>query len=63
MKVKIIQDECTGCEECVEAVESVFAMDDDGDLAVVKVDTVPGDLEEEVKEAAEDCPAEAIVVE
>ena len=63
MKVKIIADECTGCEECVEAVEAVFGMDDDGDLAVVKVDTVPADLEDDVKEAAEDCPAEAIVIE
>ncbi len=63
MKVKIIEDECTGCEECVEAVEDVFKMSDDGELAVVKVDVVPANLEDDVKEAAEECPAEAITVE
>ena len=63
MKVKILEDECTGCEECVEACEDVFAMNDSGDIAVVKVDVVPADLEDDVKEAAEECPAEAIVVE
>ncbi|MCP4606756.1 MAG: ferredoxin [Proteobacteria bacterium] len=63
MKVKIIEDECTGCEECVEAVEDIFEMTDDGELAKVKVETVPSDLEDDVKEAADDCPAEAIVVE
>ena len=63
MKVKINADECTGCEECVEAVEDVFAMTDDGELAKVKVDPVPADLEDDVKSAAEDCPAEAIIIE
>jgi ferredoxin len=63
MKVKILKDECTGCEECVDAVPDVFEMNEDGDLAVVKVETVPPNLEDEVEETAEDCPAEAIVVE
>lgn len=63
MKVKIIEDECTGCEECVEAVPDVFEMNDDGEIAKVKVDTVPEELEDDVEQQAEDCPAEAIVVE
>jgi ferredoxin len=63
MKVKIIEDECTGCEECVEAVPDVFEMSEDGELAKVKVETVPSDLEDAVEEQVEDCPAEAIVVE
>jgi len=63
MKVKIIEDECTGCEECVEAVPDVFEMSEDGELAKVKVETVPSELEDEVEQQAEDCPAEAIVVE
>lgn len=63
MKVKVDSDLCTGCEECVEAVPAVFAMNDEGELAVVKVETVPADLEEAVQEAADDCPAEAITVE
>ena len=63
MKVKILEEECTGCEECVEAVEDVFKMSDDGELAIVKMETIPSDLEDDVKEAAEDCPAECIVIE
>jgi ferredoxin len=63
MKVKIIEDECTGCEECVEAVPDVFEMSEDGELAKVKVETVPAELESEVEQQAEDCPAEAITVE
>ncbi|MDJ0765610.1 MAG: ferredoxin [Myxococcota bacterium] len=63
MKVIINEEECTGCEECVEAVDAVFAMTEDGELAKVKVDVVPPNLEDDVKEAADDCPAEAIIVE
>ena len=63
MKVKIIEEDCTGCEECVESCEDIFKMSDDWDMAVVKVETVPADLEDDAKTAAEDCPAEAIVIE
>ena len=63
MKVKIDADECTACEECVNLVPDVFEMNDDGDVAVVKVDVIPPDWEEEVREAAEDCPAECIFIE
>ncbi len=63
MKAKIDEDLCTGCEECVEAVPDVFEMNEDGELAVVKVETIPEDLEDDVQEAANDCPAEAIIVE
>jgi ferredoxin len=63
MKVRIDDDACTGCEECVEALPDVFEMNDDGELAVVKLETVSGDLEEAVQTAADDCPAEAIIIE
>jgi ferredoxin len=33
------------------------------DVATVTVDTVPSDLDECVRQAAEDCPAEAIMIE
>ena len=63
MKAKIDEDLCTGCEECVEAVPDVFEMDDDGELAKLKVDTIPAELEDDVRTAAEDCPAESIIIE
>ena len=63
MKVRIDEELCTGCEECVDAVPDVFEMNEDGELAKVKVETVPADLEDAVQETADDCPAEAIIIE
>jgi ferredoxin len=63
MKAKIDEEECTACEDCVDTLPSIFQMNDDGDMAVVKETPVPSDLEDEVKEVAEDCPAEAIIIE
>ena len=60
MKAVVDPDLCTGCELCVDTCPDVFEMQDD--VAVVTVDVVPEEFEEEVKEAAESCPAEAISV-
>ena len=62
MKVKIDEDLCTGCEDCVNEVPEVFEMNDDG-LAQVKSEDVPSEQEAKVKQSAEDCPASAIEVE
>jgi ferredoxin len=35
----------------------------EGDLAVAKVDKVPSDAEETCREAVEECPVEAIIIE
>jgi ferredoxin len=49
-------DLCTGCELCVETVPDVFQME--GDVATV---TDPeGASEEEIQEAVDNCPVEAI---
>jgi len=61
MKAVVDPDLCTACELCVDICSDVFEMSDD--VAVVKVDTVPADLEDDVREAAESCPAEAISIE
>lgn len=61
MKVKVIQDKCVGCGNCVSLTEScVFDFDDDG-FAKAIVDEVPADYEEKAKEAIKQCPTEAIV--
>ncbi|NTW16974.1 MAG: ferredoxin [Syntrophaceae bacterium] len=62
MKVSIDKDLCTGCGLCAESVPEVFEMTDD-DIAVVKIKTVNDALIDQVKEASEDCPAEAIIIE
>jgi len=59
MKVTVT-NECVSCGLCVESCPDVFEMDDD--QAEVKVDVVPADLEQAVRDAAEECPVEAIEV-
>ncbi|HNR67533.1 MAG TPA: ferredoxin [bacterium] len=61
MKVKVDPDLCTACELCVDSVPDVFEMGDD--VAQVKVKVVPSDLEDDVRDAADSCPAEAIIIE
>ena len=61
MKVKVDRDMCTGCELCIDACPEVFEMHED--LSRAKMEVVPKDLEDSVRETAEDCPVEAIIVE
>jgi ferredoxin len=62
MKARIDPDLCSGCGLCEENCPEVFEMDDD-DTARVKMKDIPSSLEESVKEAADDCPEEAIIIE
>lgn len=61
MKVRVDPDLCTACELCTETCPDILEMGED--VATVKVDVVPSDSEECVRQAAEDCPAEAIIIE
>ena len=61
MRIRVDQDLCIGDETCVELGPEVFEMD--GDVAVAKMEEVPEELEEACTEAAESCPAEAIIIE
>jgi len=61
MKVRVDKEICVGDETCVEVCPEVFEME--GDAAIAKMENVPKDLEEKVKEAALSCPVEAIIIE
>jgi ferredoxin len=61
MKVKIDPDLCTGDEICVQMCPEVFEMEDD--KAVVLQEEVPEELQDSVREAADSCPSEAIIIE
>ena len=60
MKAKVT-DECIACEVCVDMCPEVFEMGDE--YAEVKVDTVPPEHEDTVREAADSCPTSAIELE
>jgi len=60
MHAEIIAEKCTGCGMCPGICPDVFEMEDA--LATVKVDPVPESMREETIEAAESCPAAAIIV-
>jgi len=59
MKVRIT-DDCVACETCVETCPQVFEMGEE--FAEVLVAEVPPEHEEAVREAAEECPSEAIII-
>ncbi len=61
MKVKVDEETCIGCEVCSETCPEVFEMNDD--KAHVKVDEVPEAVAKTCREAAENCPVEAIEIE
>ncbi|MDZ7722331.1 MAG: ferredoxin [candidate division KSB1 bacterium] len=60
MKASIDESLCTACELCVDTCPDVFEMGDD--VAQVKVDTVPAEFEDDVRDAADSCPAECISI-
>ncbi len=60
MKAKVDPTLCTACELCSQTCPEVFRME--GDTAVAYVNPVPAEHEKSAKEAATDCPAEAIII-
>jgi ferredoxin len=60
MKVRVTED-CIACGLCVDTCPEAFDMGDE--FAEVIVDEVPEEAQEACRQAAEECPVEAIVVE
>ena len=60
MQAKVDPDVCTGCELCTQTCPEIFSMS--GDVAVAKDSDVPPEYEDTCRQAAEECPVEAIII-
>ena len=63
MKVKVNQDKCIGCGNCVALSDNEIFDFNDGGLAECIKDEIPEDLVDTAKSAIEQCPTEAISIE
>ena len=61
MNIKVDQDKCIGCGGCVGICDTVFDYNDEG-LATVINEDIDDETLEDVKDAAENCPTEAISI-
>jgi ferredoxin len=62
MKV-IVTENCMGDRRCNDLCPEVFEYDEDELKSIVKVDKVPAQYEALVRQAADECGADAIIVE
>lgn len=60
MKASVDKDTCIGCGLCENICPEVFRME--GDKAVIYVEPVPQKLETSCKQAADECPVAAILI-
>ena len=61
-KVGVLTDRCISSGNCVDVASEVFDMDDDG-LVIALVDEVDGEVRDQVEQAAQVCPVQAILLE
>lgn len=57
-----VNEECIACGLCEASASDIFEISDDN-VAVVIVDEIPEELEEDVQDAADNCPVGAIEIE
>ncbi len=62
MKVRITE-ECMGDRRCNDLCPEVFEYDEDELKSRVKFDEIPGEYKAILKQAAEECGAQAIIIE
>ncbi len=62
MKAKVTGD-CMGDRRCNDICPEVFAYDEDELKSSVKFDEIPAEYKELVRQAADECGANAIVIE
>ncbi len=62
MKVTITK-QCMGDRNCNNLCPEVFEYDEDDLLSKVKMDPIPEHLESIVRQAADECGADAIIIE
>jgi ferredoxin len=61
MRVLIDAEACVGDGMCVEICPEIFEMS--GEVARVRMEEVPEELQEKCREAAAECVVEAIIIE
>ena len=59
MNLKVNQDKCIGCGQCVSICEDVFNFNDDGLAEVIETPVKEEHIEDDTN-AKESCPTEAI---
>lgn len=59
-KLRIDEEECIGCESCVELCPAAFQMSPDGDKAIVINEDCTDDC---VEESIDTCPVDCIAYE
>ena len=57
--IEVDRELCYGFGDCVDTLPEVFALDDEDTAVVLNVDAAPVD---EILEAAQNCPVDAIIV-
>ncbi len=61
LKIKVNEDACIGCGACQAICPDVFELNDEGISTCLKNEIEDDKLKDEVLEAIESCPTEAIV--